>query len=60
MLKIVLNRLKPQVEKIITEEQACFRAGRSTSELLPATALSTYKFTVIKISSTNKASIMSS
>ena len=32
MLKIILNRLKPQVEKIIAEEQAGFRAGRSTTE----------------------------
>ena len=32
MLKIILNRLKPQAEKIITEEQAGFRAGRSTTE----------------------------
>ena len=32
MLKIMLNRLKPQVEKIITEEEAGFRAGRSTKE----------------------------
>ena len=32
MLKIVLNRLKPQAEKIIAEEQADFRAGRSTTE----------------------------
>ena len=32
MLKIILNRLKPQVEKIITEEQAGFRAGRSITE----------------------------
>ena len=32
MLEIVLNRLKPQVEKIIAEEQAGFRAGRSTTE----------------------------
>ena len=31
MLKIVLNRLKPQAEKIIAEE-AGFRAGRSTTE----------------------------
>ena len=31
-LKIILNRLKPQVEKIIVEEQAGFRAGRSTTE----------------------------
>ena len=29
MLKIILNRLKPQAEKIIAEEQAGFRAGRS-------------------------------
>ena len=28
----VLDRLKPQVEKIIAEEQAGFRAGRSTTE----------------------------
>ena len=32
MLKIIPNRLKPQVEKIIAEEQAGFRAGRSTRE----------------------------
>ena len=32
MLKIILNRLKPQVEKIIAEEQAGIRAGRSTTE----------------------------
>ena len=32
MLKIILNRFKPQAEKIITEEQAGFRAGRSTTE----------------------------
>ena len=32
MLKIILNRLKPQAEKIIAEEQAGFRAGRSTAE----------------------------
>ena len=31
-LKIILNRLKPQAEKIIAEEQAGFRAGRSTTE----------------------------
>ena len=28
----MLNRLKPQAEKIIAEEQAGFRAGRSTTE----------------------------
>ena len=32
MLKIILNSLKPQTEKIIAEEQAGFRAGRSTTE----------------------------
>ena len=32
MLKIILNRLKPQVEKIMAEDQAGFRAGRSTTE----------------------------
>ena len=32
MLKIILNRLKPEVEAIIAEEQAGFRAGRSTTE----------------------------
>ena len=31
MLKIILIRLKPQAEKIIAEEQAGFRAGRSTT-----------------------------
>ena len=31
MLKIILKRLKPQVEKIMDEEQAGFRAGRSTT-----------------------------
>ena len=32
MLKITLNRLKPQAENIIAEEQAGFRHGRSTIE----------------------------
>ena len=32
MLKILLNRLQPQTEEIIAEEQAGFRAGRSTTE----------------------------
>ena len=34
MLKIILKRLKPQAEKIMAEEQAGFRAGRSTTELV--------------------------
>ena len=32
MLKIILNRWKLQTEKIVAEEQAGFRAGRSTTE----------------------------
>ena len=32
MLKIILNRLKPLAEKIIAEEQAGLRAGRSTTK----------------------------
>ena len=32
MLKVILNRLKPQAAEIIAEEQAGFRAGRSTTE----------------------------
>ena len=32
MLKITLNRLKPQAKKVIAEEQAGFRAGGSTTE----------------------------
>ena len=32
MAKIILKRLKPQAEKIIAEEKAGFRAGRSTTE----------------------------
>ena len=32
MLKIILNRLQPQAKEINAEEQAGFRAGRSTTE----------------------------
>ena len=32
MLKVLLNRQKPQAENIIAEEQAGFREGRSTTE----------------------------
>ena len=32
MLKIIKNRLKPQADKIIAEEQAEFRTERSTTE----------------------------
>ena len=31
MLKIILNRLKPQAERIIAEKKAGFRGGRSTT-----------------------------
>ena len=34
LLKIILNRLQAQAEEIIAEEQAGFRAGRSTTEQL--------------------------
>ena len=55
MLKIILNRLKPQAEKIIAEEQAGFRAGRSTTG-----RFSTYAFFARNISSISKTSTMSS
>ena len=32
MLKVTLNRLKSQAEKIIAEEQAGFRAGKNSTE----------------------------
>ena len=32
MLKIIVNRLKPEAEKIIAEEQEGFHAGCSTTE----------------------------
>ena len=34
MLKVILNRLKPQAEEIVAEEQAGFRVGKSTTELI--------------------------
>ena len=33
MLRVILNRLKPQAEEIIAEKQAGFRAGRRTTGL---------------------------
>ena len=32
MLKLIFSRLKPQAKEIIAEEQAGFRAGKSTTE----------------------------
>ena len=32
MLKVILNRLKPQTEEIVAEEQVEFRTGRRTTE----------------------------
>ena len=32
LLKIILNRLKPQSKNLTAEEQAGFRAGKSTTE----------------------------
>ena len=34
MLKVIFNRLKPQANEIIADEQAEFRARRSTTEKL--------------------------
>ena len=53
MLKIILNRLKPHVEKITAKEQAGFRAGR-----VPQSRSSTYASNVRNISSTSKTSTM--
>ena len=55
MVKIILNRLKPQTEKIITEEQAGFREGRNTTE-----QTFNYESSVRNISNTSKTSAMSS
>ena len=56
MLKIILNRLKPQAEKIIAEEQA------ETSEQAGATKgrSSTYESSVRHNFTTSKTSVMSS
>ena len=51
VLKIILDRLKPQPEKIISEEQAGFRAPQSRS--------STWESFTRNISSTSKSSAMS-
>lgn len=32
ILKIIMNRLKPQAEETIAEKQVGFRAGRNTTE----------------------------
>ena len=53
-LKIILNRFKPQAEKIIAEEQAGFRASRSTTE-----QIFNLQILLRNISSTSKTSTMS-
>ena len=55
MLKITLNRLKPQAE-IITEDQAGFRVGRSTTEQIFNLQILCEKY----VSSTSKISTKSS
>ena len=55
MLKVILNRLKPQAEEIIAEEQAGFRAGRSTTE-----QISTSESCVKSTSNTSRICTMSS
>ena len=45
MLKVILNRLKPQIKEKITEEQAGFRAeGRNTNQILKFRNLSENDF----------------
>ena len=54
MLRILLNRLKPQAEEIIKEEQAGFSAGRSTTEQI-------FNLRILRNTcNTSKAFIMSS
>ena len=35
MLKVILRRLQPIAEELLSEEQAGFRAGRITNEKIP-------------------------
>ena len=53
MLRIILNRIKPQAGNIIAEEHAGFRTGRSTTE-----QSSTWEFFVRNIFNINKISTM--
>ena len=55
MLKIILNRLKPQAEKIIAEEQA-----GSEQEGAPQSRSSTYESSVRNIFRTSKTFAVSS
>ena len=56
MLKVILNRLKPQVENIIAEEQASFREGHRLAVL--QSKFSTLESSVKSTCSTNKIYIM--
>ena len=51
MLKVILNRLKPQVEEIIAEEQAGFRAGRCTTEQIFNPRILCEKYNICTMSS---------
>ena len=55
MLKVILNRLKPQAKEIIAEEQAGFRAGKA-----PQNRSSTSKSCVKSTSNTSRIYTMSS
>ena len=49
LLKVILSRLRPHTEAIIAEEQAGFRAGRSTSEQIFNLRISFEKYTINSI-----------
>ena len=57
MLKVILNRLKPQAGEIIAEEQAGFRAGRSKA---PHNRSSTLESCVKSTSNISRICTMSS
>ena len=60
MLKTILNRLKPQAEKIIAEEQAGLRVGRSTTEQIfnqpycPKSQHKTFRLRAFSVSNTTR------
>ena len=60
MLKVILNRLRPQAEAVIAEEQAGFRAGRSTTEQIFNLRFSTLEACVNSTSNISRICTMSS